>query len=161
MSWTCQCAAINADGAAFCGQCHHPFIPASAPPPPPPPAVPFGAVPPPRTSSNGLGLKIGAVAGVLLLGVIFGTLVAEMGSNGSTATDSTARSTSGTDVKSMFQQSFDSSFERSCRVSALRGGKVTQDAADRYCDCALRVLHETHSMTKVVERCRQYVVRPY
>jgi hypothetical protein len=108
--------------------------------------------------TGSLSGKIAIVSIVLVAGVIFGTLMATTDFSGS-GNRGTATTSSSSDPKSLFQQSFDASFQGSCRNSAMRGGRITQDTADRYCDCALTAFHETHSMTKAFERCKTYVLR--
>src|SRR5262249_6290124 len=127
-------------------------------PEPPPPPVPSVPVQPARAANASLGWKIGAIGVVLVLGVIFGTMVAAIDS-GAGSNPAAVTTSPGMDVKSAFQQSFDGSFQRSCRASAMRSGNVSQSTADRYCECALSVFHETHSMSKVVEKCKQYAMR--
>jgi hypothetical protein len=156
MSWTCQCTSTNADDARFCTQCGQPFElarklePAAAPEQP-------GAVQRAK-SSTGNVWKLGAIGGVIFVGAIFGSLVAVsvFGGGGTAGTAQTSRNP---DTKSAFQQAFDASFKSSCRQSAMRAGHVSQTAADSYCDCALSVFNQTHSMAKAVASCKQYVVR--
>ena len=162
MYWTCQCGSINTDHARFCSRCGNSseHVRESAPPPPPP--LP-GPAPSAKPSTGIAGWKLAVVGGVLIFGVLFGTMVAVMvfgrGESHETAQTSPA-ATPNQDPKSAFQQAFETSFKNSCRQSAMRSGNVSQAVADSYCNCALSVFNQTHSMTKVAGSCAQYVMRP-
>jgi len=162
MSWTCPCTAIHPDGARFCNRCGRPFEPARPPETagaPEPAAAPVQtSVVPPASASNGNLWKLGVIGGVLVFGGVFGTVLA-VSVFGLGTTRETAQTTPKPDTKSAYQQAFDASFNRSCRQSAMVAGGASQSAADRYCDCALTVFHESHSMTKAVAICKQYAVR--
>jgi hypothetical protein len=144
MSWTCPCTAIQPDGARFCDRCGKP--------------VQLSPVPRANPSTSD-AWKLGAIAGVLIIGVIFGSLVAVAVFGGGGSTQATAQATQKPDPVSGFQQAFDASFKNSCRQSAMRSGHVSQAVADNYCDCALPIFKETHSMVKAVAGCKQYVMR--
>src|SRR4051812_11191618 len=77
MSWTCPCTAIQPDGARFCDRC----------------GKPMQLSPVPRANpSTSHAWKLGAIAGVLIVGVIFGSLVA-MAVFGGGSTQATAQAT--------------------------------------------------------------------
>jgi hypothetical protein len=143
MPWTCQCTVMNADTAPACIRCGKPLKPAS---------------------SHSDTWKLGAIAGVVLLGGIFGVVLAVFGSGrgsdtnaaGQTATAQTSRNT---EAKSAYQESFDTSFKNSCRQSSISFGQVSRAVADNYCDCALTVFHKTHSMTEAAASCKKYIFR--
>ena len=162
MPWTCQCSYTNGDQARFCNGCGQPFGGARpAEPTPPPPLDALTAAGPIRNEKVTDGIapwKLGVVGGVLVLGLIFGTMVATImfGPSSARATASTSPTQS---VKSAFQSSFEASFKNSCRQSAMRSGGITQSQADSYCDCTLSVLNETHSMTKAVQTCAKRISR--
>jgi hypothetical protein len=103
--------------------------------------------------------KLGAVAVVLVVGVIFGSLVAVAVFGGGGSAQTTAQASPKADPASGYQQTFDASFKNSCRQSAMRSGRVSQAVADNYCDCALPIFKETHNMLKAVTSCKQYVMR--
>lgn len=171
MSWICQCSAPNTDDDRFCIQCGQPFQQA-APPPAMEPVIPAiepgraspqqpgfvpGAMPFSKPPGNGLAWKLGVVASVLVLGGIFGSVLAVMVfGHGTTAR---ANPNPAPEPKTAFQESFDTSFKSSCRDAAMRSGKISQAAADRYCDCALNVFHQTHSPANIIQSCRQQLVQ--
>src|SRR5579871_1165297 len=114
MSWTCQCSAVNDDSARFCNRCGLQFGATPALPPDVAPMQP-GAVPGARPS-GGIGFKLIVVGGVVLLGGIFGTLVAEgVFGGGTTATAQTAPTSRSSNTPSTYQDAFDASFKKSCR----------------------------------------------
>ena len=113
---------------------------------------------PPAKAAAGNAWKLGVIVGVLLLGAIFGSLVAVTVFGGGT-TSATASSSQNSEGKSAFHEAFDASFKRSCLQSATRMGNLSPSAADSYCGCALSVFNQTHSMTKAAASCRQYLVR--
>ncbi len=118
-----------------------------------------GAVPGARPS-GGIGFKLIVVGGVVLLGGIFGTLVAEgVFGGGTTATAQTAPTSRSSNTPSTYQDAFDASFKKSCRQSAMRMGNASEGTVNSYCDCALSVFNQTHSMIKAATTCRQYIVR--
>ena len=162
MSWTCPCTAIHPDGARFCDRCGRPFEPARAPATagaPEPAAAPVQTSVVPRASASSSNLwKLGVVVGVLVFGGVFGTGLA-VSVFGLGSTSETAQTTPKPDTKSASQQAFDAGFKRSCRQSAMGFRGASQSAADRYCDCALTVFNESHSMAKAVSSCQQYAVR--
>jgi hypothetical protein len=164
MSWTCQCAALNGDNDRFCSRCGQPFGPAQALAVAAAQVQP-GAVQPANSSASGL-LKLGAVGAVIVLGGLFGSLVAMgvFGGGGAHGAAQTSRNADtqtsrSADTKSTFQQAFEASFKSSCRQSAMRTGSVSQNAADSYCDCALTAFNKTHSMASAVASCKQHVMR--
>ena len=106
-----------------------------------------------------MGWKIGVVAGVLVMGAIFGSLVAVTMSGAGKPATANAASPAAQEAKSGFQQAFDSSFKNSCRQAAMRNGSITQAVADSYCDCALSVFKETHSTANIIQTCRQRLGR--
>src|SRR5437764_981956 len=139
MSWSCPCTAINGDEVAICSRCGH--LAAHMQPPVVQAAMQPGMVPPPPNPDKGIkGWQICIIAGVLVFGGVFGTLVAVKMSSVATAIESvsgSASASSSADTKSVFQESFDNSFKRTCRMSATRSGNVSAAVADSYCDCAL------------------------
>jgi len=160
MPWTCSCSATNADSARFCSRCGQPLDAPSWPESTavPPPPIPGAQRPQP---AGGLGLKIGIIAGVLLIGGMFGTMVARavFGGGSPVSASAPARSSSTTDPNSSFQAAFDASFKNTCRQSAMRSGHVSSSTADMYCDCALNAFHQHHNMLKAAETCRAYIGR--
>ena len=105
---------------------------------------------------------LGAIAGVMLLGGIAGSVVAVtvFGGAGTHATAQVpAQARRDPDMKSAFQKAFEASFKNSCRQSAMSSGRISQSLADTYCDCALSVIRETHSPTKAVSTCKQKIGR--
>jgi hypothetical protein len=153
MSWTCPCSAIHSDNARFCSRCGHQseYRTAQAPAP-----VGTGAAQPGK-APIGNGWKLGAIAGVLVLGGLFGSVVAVALFGGGGARG-TAQTSSNPEAGSTFQQAFEASFRKSCRQSAMLKGS-SQGMADTYCDCALSVFNETHSMMKAAARCNQQIGR--
>jgi hypothetical protein len=99
-----------------------------------------------------------AVGGVLILGMVFGVSFA-VTAFGTGETHQTAEKHSNAETKSTFQEAFDASFKKSCLPSAMRSGNVSQSVADGYCECALSVFHETHSMTQAATTCSQRIRR--
>jgi hypothetical protein len=154
MPWLCTCNAWNEEFAPACRACGQP-----APSPASAPAQPIN-VPLPQPSRGIAGWQLAAIGGVLVLGTVFGVsfAVAIFGT-GSTPPTPETRTVAAAPAKSTFENAFDASFKNSCRQSAMRSGYVSQDLADRYCDCALSVFHETHSMIKTAETCRQRLTR--
>ena len=147
MSWTCQCTAAQPDDSKFCDHCGQP-----KPNRPVPAQVP----------ANNAVLKLAAVAGVLVVGGIFGTVVAVTafgGRSGQAGSPASATASSHSDPKSAYQQAFETTFKTSCRQAAMRSGSVSRTAADNYCDCALPVFQQTHDMGKVIASCKKYVMR--
>ena len=142
MSWTCPCTATQPDDAKFCDRCGQPKQP--------------GAMPASNQSSGHLW-KLVAIAAVLMVGGIFGTLVAVM--SGGLGRGTGAQTSSNQDPRSAFQQSFDASFKASCRQAAMRSGHISEAVAENYCGCALPVFNQTHDMAKVVASCKQYIIR--
>jgi hypothetical protein len=142
MAWTCQCTATQPDDARFCDRCGSPMKPSQV------------QLPNPFTSNV---WKLGAIAAVLVVGGIFGTLVAvaAFGGGGHTSDQTSPNS----DPRPSYQQAFDASFKNSCRQSAMRSGSISRASADNYCDCALPVFNQTHDMAKVVASCKKYVMR--
>jgi hypothetical protein len=128
-------------------------FPAAAPAPNPVLIVPL------KPPSNGMGWKLGAIGAVLVLGVIFGSLVAVLvfGRGSVSASNSTPSAASNSQPGS-FQQAFDGSFKNSCKQAAMRSGRVSSTAAEGYCDCALSVFKRTHNALEVVESCKQHLV---
>lgn len=108
---------------------------------------------------NGDAWKLGAIAGSLLLGGIFGVVLAVFGGRGGGNTNGAAQTSRNTEAKSAFQQSFDASFKSSCRQSAMSSGNVSRAVADNYCDCALTVFNQTHSMAQAAASCKKFVIR--
>jgi hypothetical protein len=127
---------MNGDTAKFCIRCGQPL---KAP------------------SSNSNAWKIGATAGALFIGGIFGVVLAVGGHRSDTS--GTAETSRGPETKSAFQQSFDASFKSSCRQSAMSSGNLSRAVADNYCECSLTVFNQTHSMTQAAASCKKYVFR--
>ena len=152
MPWKCACNANNEDFAAQCSLCGRPnqFVAISQPSTTP--------VQPAKSSGGIAGWQVLAVAGVLILGMVFGVSFA-VSAFGTGAPRPAAETPSTPEPKSAFQESFDASFKSSCRQSAMRSGNVSQSVADRYCECALSVFHETHSMTQAASTCSQRIRR--
>lgn len=143
MPWTCQCTVLNSDTAQACIRCGRPLRPAS---------------------SKSDAWKLGAIAGALLFGGIFGVglavfVIGRGGDTNGTAQAATAQTSRNTEAKSPFQESFDASFKNSCRQSSISFGKVSRAVADNYCDCALTVFNKTHSMTEAAASCKKYIFR--
>jgi hypothetical protein len=70
----CTCGAILPEDALFCHKCGKPqreivAVEVEAPPPVVPPPMPAVAAPPPIGFHNGLAVRIGLLAGLLLIGV--------------------------------------------------------------------------------------------
>ena len=144
MSWTCQCTATQPNGVRFCDRCGQPAQP----------------IPARRANPvDGHTWKLGAVAVVLVIGVIFGSVVAVAVFGGRGSTQATVQTSPKADPVSGYQQAFEASFKNSCRQSAMRSGHVSQAVADNYCDCALPIFRETHNMLKAVTSCKQYIMR--
>jgi hypothetical protein len=128
---------MNGDTARFCVRCGKPLKPAS---------------------SNSNAWKVGAIAGALFIGGMFGVVLAVFGGSGGDNV-ATAETSRGPEAKSAFQQSFDASFKNSCRQSAMSSGNLSRAVADNYCDCSLTVFNQTHSMTQAAASCKKYVFR--
>ena len=149
MSRICQCSTSNDDNARFCYRCGASFEAMQQAP---------AAVPAKPAGSN--AWKFGLIGGVVVLGGLCGVSMAVLGSRaGGGTTQETFPTSRSTDTKSSFQEAFEASFKRSCRQSAMRSGNVSESTANSYCDCALNVFHQSHSMTKAAATCRQYVGR--
>ena len=151
MSWKCTCRASNEDYAAFCSKCgclnefaglHHPA----------------SILEQPAKATGIAGWQLMSVGGVLILGLVFGVLFA-VTAFGTGETRQTADTHSNAETKSTFQEAFDASFMKSCRQSAMRSGNASQSLVDSYCECALSVFHETHSMTQAATTCSQRIRR--
>lgn len=142
MPWICSCTATQPDGVRFCDRCGQPANPVRR-----------------ANPVDSHTWKLGAVAVVLVVGLIFGTLVAVAVFGGGGSTQTTAQASPKVDSGSSYQQAFDASFKNSCRQSAMRSGHVSQAVADNYCDCALPIFKETHNMFKAATSCKQYVMR--
>jgi len=152
MPWKCACNASNEDYAAFCSTCCRPNEFAVVPPSAATPTQPA------KASTGIAAWQLMAVAGVLILGMVFGLSFAVTAFSTGEARQ-TAETHSNAETKSAFQEAFDASFKKSCQQSAMRSGNVSQSRADRYCECALSVFHETHSMTQAATTCSQRVRR--
>jgi hypothetical protein len=142
MSWICQCTAAQADDARFCERCGQPKQPS-----------------PVQGTNQFSGVsKLAAVAVVLVVGGIFGTVVAVsvFGSRGGETSAPTSAKPAST---STFQQAFDTSFKATCRQSAMSSGNISRATADYYCDCALPIFKQTHDMAKTIASCKQYIMR--
>ena len=157
MPWKCACNASNEDYAVFCSTCGLPKELGDVLPPASTPAQPA------KASTGIAGWQLMAVGGVLILGMVFGVSVAVSafgnGETHQTAETHSNADTKNTDAKSTFREAFDDGFKRSCRQSAMRSPNVSQSLADSYCECALSVFHETHSMTQAATTCSQRVRR--
>jgi hypothetical protein len=143
MSWICQCASAQPDDARFCDRCGQPKQPS------------------PVQGTNALSsdvLKLVAIVAVLLVGCIFGTVVAAT-SFRSRGNETSAQTSSPPDSRSTFQQTFDASFKASCQHSAMIAGRISRSSAENYCDCALPIFKQTHDMSKAAASCKQYVFR--
>jgi hypothetical protein len=55
-------------------------------------------------------------------------------------------------MQESFQKGFDKNFKDTCRTEAVKKG-VTQQIADKYCDCALAKFKETKSMDQAAKAC--------
>jgi hypothetical protein len=152
MAWKCACNASNEDWALHCSECCRAkeiaAVPAQGSTPAQPPKA-FGGI---------AGWQVMAVGGVLILGIVFGVSFA-VAAFGTGERRATAETQSSAATKSGFQEAFDESFKTSCRQSAMRTATISQSVADRYCECALTVFHETHSMTQAATTCSQRVRR--
>lgn len=102
MSWTRHCSEANPDSARFCSRCGQQTAPLLQP----------GAAPAAK-SSNGDFWKLGVVVGVIVLGGIFGTLVAVSvfgGCGAHTAFPTSRAAQTKADRKLTVQQAFDAGF---------------------------------------------------
>ena len=157
MPWICPCTASNEDFVRFCCKCGNPCELAQVPKPASARVRPAKTVPAPAFSSIA-GWKLAAIGGVLLLGTVFGGLVAVTVFGGQDPRQTAETHLNG-NAKGGVQEAFETSFKSSCRQSAMRSGHVSQAVADTYCDCALSVFQQTHSMTKAAQTCSQRIAR--
>lgn len=142
MPWTCPCTAAQPDDARFCDRCGQPKQPS----------------PVPATNQSGPLLKIVAVVAVLVVGCVFGTVIAvtAFGSRGGQAS---AQTNSSPDSKSRFEEAFDARFKSSYQSTAMNNGKLSRASAENYCSCALPIFKQTHYMGKTAASCQKYIVR--
>jgi hypothetical protein len=100
-------------------------------------------------------VKLVAIVGVLLVGCVFGTVVAvtAFGSH-----ETNAQTSSSSNPKATFEQPFDASFLSSCQRSAMNSGHISRAAAEYYCECALPIFKQTHDMAKTASSCSKYLV---
>jgi len=171
MSWQCQCGGTNDNSDVYCNWCGRPSAQAgsaqqgadAARTPAVTnflgqPAESHGAasyMQPVKPPASSAGWKIGLIACVLALGVVFGGLVGNVVFRRADA----ASATPAPDKQSTFQQAFDVSFRNSCRQSAMRSASISRAAAESYCDCALSVIKQKGSAAAIIQTCKQRLGR--